>query len=303
MRYYWKCLIMKTVVVVILYNKLPSESKTLESLGNSLYKRYKLIIVNNGPKHVDLADHLYLKNKFDDVIINNYIWNKSLSKIYNEVIDKYYIDIDRFIILDDDSYLDINYFDYLESSYSLDLDLQIPRIKEISNNKYYYPMVDYKVFSPIDKTYMPDIYDKFYHTIGSGLVIYKLMIEKFKEYKMDIFDENFYLYGVDVSLFNRIYFLRKNFNIKFKTQVVGEILHSLSDVSSDMNTWRYRERLCDQVLTHLFYSKSSIKKLFFLSKIFISKLVRFDISSIALILFLLRHKTHPRNLENKSKLQ
>lgn len=287
---------MNTLIVVILYNKKTKDSKTLESLARNSYKDYKLIIVNNGPEFIEPINDTYLKLHFKNFSVENYVWNKSLSCIYNETIKNYYSIIDRFILLDDDTIVDDIYFKELISFYSKDIDLQIPRIKEVTNNLYYYPLINYRVFEKESGVILPDIGETFYHSIGSGLIIYKSLIDKFYNENMTLFDERFYLYGVDVSLFNRMYNLRKIKSIYFHTQVSGELLHSLSEATGEITSWRYKEKLYDSTLTHLLYSKSKFKKIYWLSRLIFKELKKLKFNNFLLILQTIKNRTHPKNL-------
>ena len=80
---------MKIAIIIILYNKEIYSSVTLMSLLE--YERPKLIslyIINNGPNEVSLENEFYqqLINSFDNVIIENHLNNKPLSKSYNDII-------------------------------------------------------------------------------------------------------------------------------------------------------------------------------------------------------------------------
>lgn len=94
---------MKTIILVILYNKSINQSETLISLNDNKFTNYDLIIYNNGPKLLD-KDLLFdeLQAKILSVKLCQDMSNKPLSIIYNEFLsnNKQY---ERFVIFDDDT--------------------------------------------------------------------------------------------------------------------------------------------------------------------------------------------------------
>lgn len=51
-------------------------------------------------------------------------------------------------------------------------------------------------------------------SIGSGLVIYKSLVECFRKDNLKLFDERYALYGVDYSFFRRIQRIKKQYDIR-----------------------------------------------------------------------------------------
>ncbi|KJG63630.1 hypothetical protein UA70_10260 [Raoultella planticola] len=90
---------MKTVIAVILYNKQINDSETLKQLSIIKCDDCSLIIFNNGPKKIKRENTLYyeLMNAYSNIEIKEYIQNKPLSQIYNEVLKCW--EGDRFIFL------------------------------------------------------------------------------------------------------------------------------------------------------------------------------------------------------------
>lgn len=210
---------MKICFLVVIYDKNFSESTTIKSLLNINKKNFYLCIVNNGPHSIDSLDIRSCQN------INfrflEYLENKPLSHIYNDFID-YYHDADRFIILDDDSILKETYINRVFSENICDFDLELPKILNASN-KIYYPL---KNWIPISQNEtVLDYKEDVIFSIGSGLVITKDLVTKFRDKKIEIFNKSFALYGVDFSFFWEIN--KKDFgNIKITSQ--SEIMHDMS---------------------------------------------------------------------------
>jgi hypothetical protein len=77
----------KIAVLIVLYNKKIKDSATIKSvleIGNK--QNLSLSIVNNGPEKIE--DFSEFKNKnsdFDSIEFHEFLENKSLSKIYNNL--------------------------------------------------------------------------------------------------------------------------------------------------------------------------------------------------------------------------
>ncbi|MEX9823103.1 glycosyltransferase family 2 protein [Raoultella planticola] len=281
---------MKTIITVILYNKEMDDSETLRQLIHSLCDDCNLLIINNGPKHIKVKDKIYnrLVNSFNDVEVKEYIDNRPLSWIYNDVL-KHSV-ADRYIFLDDDSHLDPLFFDKINGCYNKSIDLQLPLIFETTDKKLYYPLVEKQVFNGQDG----DIINARLNilSIGSGLVIYKSIIEKFSSNNLELFDEKFALYGVDFSFFRRMQSVAKNNAIN--VQIVSFIEHSLSRTSTDYNEWRHRERLYDSALSIRFYSKNAFFSILRLLKLISKEIMSYRINNVFLIIKTFWVGKHPR---------
>lgn len=223
-------------IVVVVYNKTIAESTTINTLSNYFLKDSVLVIHNNGPKDIDFgSDYERLKEKFLDVKIVNDISNSPLSILYNNFIAEY-SDADKYVILDDDSTITDSFIQALRDS---DYDLELPKIVSRTDNKNYYPISAGKVvtsegFLPTQGTF----------SIGSGLIISRRTVDIFDSHKITPFDENFALYGVDVSIFRRIYKLNTQ-GETFKLRTQSHLLHSLSRTEGSESAFRIKERLID----------------------------------------------------------
>lgn len=186
---------MKVCFLVVVYNKALYESSTINSLLKISDKNYECLIVNNGPNKVNTklnenSDHA----KFDFV---EYLDNKPLSIIYNNFF-LHYCDFDRYVILDDDSILTDGFIDRVFESNGIYYDLELPKIFD-QNDKLYYPLKNWETISKNEfiLNYNSDVI----FSIGSGLVVSKKLVNKFKEKKINLFNESFAFYGVDFSFF------------------------------------------------------------------------------------------------------
>lgn len=283
---------MNTLITVILYGKRPIESLTLNKLLDINYDEYELMLVNNGPDLIDFNDSFLelLSSKKIKVSLFNFIENKPLSLIYNQVLNDNEL-FDRFIFFDDDSELDDDFFGTINSAYVNGVDLQLPLI--LDSDIAYYPVVDGVVFQGDVSTGFLTKYNELF-SIGSGLIIYSNLIKKFKKINMSLFDENFALYGVDYSLFRRISILRKKYKEDIKISICSKINHSLSRTDSRFSSSRHRERLIDIVLTERHYSKVAVKSIIKLISLSLIELLKFRFSNIYLIVSTYLRGHHPR---------
>ncbi|HCO4476127.1 TPA: hypothetical protein N8Q73_000563 [Escherichia coli] len=170
--------------------------------------------------------------------------NISLAKIYNEVINKYNAQI--YIILDDDSSLTDAYFE---------------AVKQISPNEVGMPVIYYdrKIINPCING---QIYNKGINidandtitTIGSGLVVGRdVASQLFKAYN-SVFDERFYLYGVDTTFCFRLNKLKINDKIK----IIDGFEHGLSRLegkNDKLTLFRKIERSNDLALQIRYYKE------------------------------------------------
>ena len=166
---------MKTLILVVLYNKIIGESSTLKSLNCLENNNFDLIIINNGPSSIlnDFKNHGIKIDGFTHLV--EYLWNKPLSNLYNDVIYKN-PNYDRYILLDDDTQIPNTFMDDLNSNFEESINLHLPLIKNISDNKIYYPRVNNKVIDHEVLLENISVYNEF-HSIGSGLVIYKSLVD------------------------------------------------------------------------------------------------------------------------------
>ncbi|HHO8393076.1 hypothetical protein Q6288_06400 [Klebsiella quasipneumoniae] len=282
---------MKTIILVLLYNKECYESNTLKALSQNAYSDYDLYVYNNGPNTIEFNNELLnsIVDKINGMYFSESLNNMPLSHIYNDFFEKF-PNHDRYIIFDDDTNVGDCFFSVLDSEENIrEIDLQLPLIKSSTSNDIYYPEVNGKICGKYCAIKNHDTV----RSIGSGLIIYKKMILSFYKNNMQLFDEHFALYGVDTSLFQRISVLRKN-GINFNIVIAGELIHSLSRVDESASDWRRIERLYDRILSILYYSPSKKLMLWRLSKVFIKSALSFNLSNCLLILKTIKKGSHPR---------
>ncbi|KAA8999852.1 glycosyl transferase [Affinibrenneria salicis] len=275
-------------ILVVLYNKLPGESTTLNMLLEHEFPNSSILIHNNGPKEIRFEnDHrLYLlKEIFNKVESVNCLENKPLSSIYNEFIqsNKH---VNQYVILDDDTEMTNSFF--LAMNSHDDIDVELPKIKSSFDGEIYYPVSSGRIISGdgnLDSTSTI--------SIGSGLIIKKKLVDKFCKYNMTLFDENFALYGVDFSFFRRIYKLNSmGENIEMRSTSV--LKHSLSRLegASSKNAFRHIERILDVAITARQYP--SIKSYYILLRCLINEIYGFNLKNTLVILKAFLNGKHPR---------
>lgn len=284
----------KTIVAVVIFGKQPTDSLTLKKLYSIKNINYKLLIINNGPAMVTIDDSLlqsFLNNKGIELSIENYIENRPLSIIYNEVIGNNKV-FERFVLFDDDSDLDDDFFSDLDATVQSNTDLQLPVI--LDKGVIYYPVINGK---PVQEQCMHSMnkleYSDGLFSIGSGLVIYNSLVEKFNSINMKLFDDRFALYGVDYSLFRRLSMLR-NLHIDVNIIISSKINHSLSRIDDKFSPWRHKERLYDIVLTEKYYSKNIFSSLLSLIKLSMVELLKGRGRNVSLIIYTFFIGHHPR---------
>lgn len=282
----------KTLIVVILYNKEIRDSLTINSLNISKVKNTTLHIINNGPNEIKIDNDCeeFILNENNDVEVFNFLNNRPLSIIYNEALNN--AEYDRYILFDDDSVLSDDFFHNIDV-FSFDkIDLQLPRIVDRKTQKITYPRVhDYEDFGKDGMFNIPQ--HTHFYSIGSGLVIYKKLVSTFHRNSLTVFDERFALYGVDLSLFRRIDKLKRN-GEEINAQINSFLIHSLSSTSEVMTDWRYKERLYDRVLSIRFYSKNKFRLCFNLGRALLKELIKFNFVNLNLIIMTFFRGKHPR---------
>lgn len=234
----------KQLFLIVVYNKKIAESCTFNKVVNSKFSDDSLCVIwNNGPTSCEeefLNVYEYNKN----IRYHETLHNISLAKIYNEVINKYNAQI--YIILDDDSSLTDAYFE---------------AVKQISPNEVGMPVIYYdrKIINPCING---QIYSKGINidandtitTIGSGLVVGRdVASQLFKAYN-SVFDERFYLYGVDTTFCFRLNKLKINDKIK----VIDGFEHGLSRLegkNDKLTLFRKIERSNDLALQIRYYKE------------------------------------------------
>ncbi|HED2159663.1 TPA: hypothetical protein R4X75_000079 [Klebsiella pneumoniae] len=241
-----KKLFYENLLLIVLYDKHPKDSKTIASiLQNDSLNNTKVILWNNGPSRIEIADaiaefrqHGYLCD-FIETIENN-----SLAYIYNYVIANF--SSKRYILLDHDSSLTTN---YLQDLKLVETD-QIGMPQIFFKRKLVNPCLDFLPYAELNnrKSFSGPIM-----TIGSGLVIGRELIDKLEVNFQKVFDERFYLYGVDTTFCLRLYKASLSNSIVF----IRGVEHSLSRLESEtglINEFRRKERSCDLALRIRYYT-------------------------------------------------
>ena len=235
----------KTAILVLLYNKEIYDSETILSLVNlgehSL--NTKIIIWNNGPKPFQKGCVHDLEKIGYDIEIKETLFNESLAVIYNKFLCEH--KAEKYILLDDDSTLTQEYV--ICSSLCGLFDVGMPVITSLG--EIHMPKVNgVPYFSQIKLKDTSNVI-----TIGSGLVIGNGIITLIKNKYKNVFDERFYLYGVDTVFCLRLNEMGLTKNIKF----ICGFEHSLSRLENEsvkVKAFRRLERSYDIGLTLRYYT-------------------------------------------------
>ncbi|WP_407264419.1 glycosyltransferase family protein [Klebsiella quasipneumoniae] len=162
-----------------------------------------------------------MEKDFKNVYLAEDVENRPLSILYNAVIEEYQ-QYDTFFIFDDDTHIPSDYFIKTMEKVKC-YDLVIPQIISNTDQSVCYPIINGKPYKNNTEIKLTDIV----YSIGSGLVISKTLINKFKKKGLDLFDSRYALYGVDFSLFRRIRSLIDN-GEKIDIAVSSSLNHSLA---------------------------------------------------------------------------
>lgn len=250
---------------MLLYNKSFEDSLTMKKLVSSSRQipNSKIVIWNNGPSELDITDFDAGKSVDINFTFEQTVHNESLSKIYNQFLSKY--DSDFYIILDDDSDLSPQYLTSL-ASLSENCLFAAPTIS--SDNKFYYPEYKGAFLNQIPEKITEPVF-----SIGSGLVISQELKNRFFESYGGVFDERFYFYGVDTSIFHRLFIN----DLSSEIDIIEGFEHSLSrlDEFDHLSSFRKRERSVDMGLQLRWYYSVS-----FAAKSLVSLLLRNTIRTL-----------------------
>ncbi|EMJ7521481.1 hypothetical protein QPK77_14845 [Providencia rettgeri] len=236
-------------ILVLIYNKKPFESRTINSLKkyhNNL-NNCSITIWNNGPNTIlPLSTSPNDDLKIGDCEINiiETIQNTALSEVYNTFIKNN--NSNKYVILDDDSELTN---EYIQAINTLELsDIAFPLIT--CKRKARSPIIDNCIQSNTGTvSEKQNIL-----AIGSGMTINKRTISALNNYFGNVFDERFRFYGVDITFCYRINKIRKN--EKFQVTIIDGFEHSLSKMeveSREIKNFRRKERSYDLALRLKYY--------------------------------------------------
>lgn len=244
-------------ILILLYNKEISESNTITSLldSNVQYQNARIVIWNNGPKPMAISDSILLENLGYDVVIKETLNNESLAVIYNKFLAENIAE--KYILLDDDSTLNASYI--LASSEICRGELGMPVIN--SQGEVQSPKIN---GLPYSKEAEISLKSKV-AAVGSGLIIGSEVIAKLKEKYNLIFDERFYLYGVDITFCLRVF----DCELTDRIRVISGFNHSLSRLEKEspkMSKFRRLERSYDLGLRQRYYYPLS-RSLFVILKV------------------------------------
>lgn len=243
----------ETAILVLLYNKEITASKTITSLmeSNIQYPNARIVIWNNGPRKLINCDCAYLESLGYNVVIEETLNNESLAVIYNKFIAKNVAK--KYILLDDDSELTGSYI--LASSETKKSEIGMPIIS--SSGEVQSPTIDGLPYSAeIELSLKNKVI-----TIGSGLVIGSDIADILKEKYNQIFDERFYLYGVDTTVCLRLF----SSKLTNKIKIIPGFNHSLSRLEKEnfkKAKFRRLERSYDLGLTLRYYEPRTSSILF-----------------------------------------
>lgn len=237
----------KTMLVVVLYDKTYKDSLTLNCLMNKEYTETDLLIINVGPKSLEFdKEFIHTLGFFvNNITINEFLDDRPLSSVCNSVINEHR-DYERFVFFDDESILKKNHLKKLDLHYTDDVDLQIPNIRSRADGKVHYPIINEAVRRINDGVKITP--GNMLLTIGSGLVIYRSLVDKFTAVGMEVFDGRFTLGGVDYSFFIRLEFLKME-KLDVTIQIVSTVEHSLYRTDFPSRKWRVMERLRESILS------------------------------------------------------
>ncbi|MEI9651344.1 glycosyltransferase family 2 protein [Enterobacter ludwigii] len=228
-------------ILVLLYNKKPSEStsfisldKTLQQLNTS-YNNVQICLWNNGPDKFDTKDDL--TTSYYSTAIVETINNESLSVIYNKFLARF--DSEKYLILDHDSFVSS---EYINECLNDSFEYIIPTI--ITQNGVQSPKI-YNLKSYVN--------NKTLLGIGSGICLTNHACSMVKNKFKTVFDERFYLYGVDSTFFLRLNKIGQADKIKISKSTIFHSLSKFEDENKTIKKFREKERSYDQALTLRYY--------------------------------------------------
>jgi len=204
-------------VLVVLYNCKPLDSVTIKSLVRSwsVTSNTKFIFWNNGPVSQPLDVNEL--NGLDFEVVES-LYNESLAKIYNQFIERVHANV--YVVLDHDSEVSPQYIAALTTI--TPEECAFPVI--LNGDKATGPLINgVTVSEPTGLTNNDTLL-----AIGSGVAIGCNIINTIKTAYGNVFDERFYLYGIDSTFCYRLERLKLIANSK----VISGFQHSLSRLES-----------------------------------------------------------------------
>ncbi|WP_414164215.1 hypothetical protein ACMGGS_20940 [Superficieibacter sp. BNK-5] len=234
----------KLSILVILYNKEINESNTINSLAyaNMFFEKINLCIYNNGPNRI--KENVDVFNNCHDFNLNivQSLKNESLARIYNDFIQSN--KSEKYLILDDDSIVNREFINAVLSARGNEV--LIPIIH--SGREVVGPEVNGELVSVEQQCAENDRV----MSIGSGITLGNEVVNILHKKYGQVFDERFYLYGVDTTFFHRMYQLKLCKCIR----IIAPINHSLSRLNvngDELSHFRVKERGYDIGLQLRYY--------------------------------------------------
>ncbi|CAG67528.1 MULTISPECIES: glycosyltransferase family 2 protein [Acinetobacter] len=278
---------MNVAMVVIVYNKALNESTTLQSLLTFTHAIQELVIVNNGPEQLDEDEFFFaLKQKHSQVYLENYLQNKPLSWIYNDLIEKY--DADYYVLFDDDTIINSQYENHLFNTLD-QTDIEFPKIFARVEHVQHFPVLNNALLK--DSGELSNIETIF--SVGSGLILSKRLKYIFIERFGHVFDQHFAFYGVDSTFFIRLNLLLSE-NIPFKITSCSYLNHGLSLTEEALTPWRKREFIYENTLKVKYYSGNTFMARLKFIRLMYRKLSHFEFSDLKLVIKTFLSGKHPR---------
>lgn len=284
-------------ILILLYNKEIAESETLSSLVSSdvQFSNARLVIWNNGPNKLACYDVSHLVGLGYEVVVKETINNESLAVIYNHFINEN--QAAKYIFLDDDSSLNSDYIKAACSSTNSIVSMPLITSGGV--------VVSPKVNSNVGCKDQEVTSNEKVLTIGSGLVLGHDIVLEMLDKISTVFDERFYLYGVDTTFCLRLKILHLTNRIKF----IDGFEHSMSRFekeSEEVSNFRKVERSYDFGLTLKYYypkKKAFFEILMYMMMVFKRKLLKqpTEFSFFLIVKSFLTGK-HYRNVSHGKKI-
>lgn len=251
----------KARILVILYGKELASSTTLSSLLKFDCSLFDLVVINNGPAVLSDSGDFYhqLEAGFHTFELMNKTENMPLSIAYNGFIDAH-PNAQKYVFLDDDTEVTESFISRLVDD-DVSYDVEVPKIVA-TDGSLESGVVQYPVEDDVPVLEMRIVDVGTVSSIGSGLILTRQFIDKFRTAHMPIFDNHYALYGVDYSLFRNMRKLLAK-GVPFTFTSFSSINHSLSRLQKGtLSEHTKRERLYDIILSARHYpDKSYIKGL------------------------------------------
>lgn len=231
------------IICVVLFDRRPQDSQTLQSLASLLDEaNVSLFVHNNGPTRLDEHDQAWLRNHFPKIslAVRENLANISLAEVYNEVLEH---PARAYAFFDHDSTVSPEYLQGLLTTQPYEL--VIPRIRTPGASRN--PKWRGKVLT---QDCSLESFQGGLRTITSGLALNAALVTGLRRTFGKVFDERYRLYGVDTSFFLRLdRFAKQNTVVVRVSGVIDHSLSRLEQVSDTSRRFRATERGYDLGIT------------------------------------------------------